>query len=588
MRREARCRLQRGAFLETARFVLPTILFLSILIVPQHVMSADKTLKLLLWQAPSTLNPHLAPGIKDQTASRIVYEPLASFDREGHLVPFLAADIPTLENGGVSADGRSVVWKLKHDIKWSDGQPFTAKDVLFTYNYITNPDVGSASVGSYKTIDKVVAIDDDTVRITFKDLNPAWALPFVGVQGMILPEHVFAPYNNKDAVTAAVNLAPIGTGPYRLKAFQTEDVLVIGEDVVNTVKAIFERNPYYRNADELTFDAVTLQGGGDASVAAKAVLKEGVVDYAWNLQVDDFVLKELETDGVGKATVSWGSYVERIMLNFTDPNRETADGERSSLQYPHPTLSDSNVRAALALAIDRQKIAALYGRTGRATSNILVAPEIFNSPNSEWAFDPDKAKSILESAGWKDSDGDGVRDKNGVPLRFLFQTTVNSVRQQTQEIVKADLEAIGVKVENKMIDSSIFLGSGPDSTNSRRHFYADMEEYAYGNKSPDPGSYMIGWTCGEAAQKANNWSGSNWARYCNKDYDTLYRASAVEVDPAKRRQIFVKMDDLLVSDFAAIPLVHWADVSGISNSLEGFDPTPWDSETWNIAGWHRK
>ena len=115
-----------------------------------------------------------------------------------------------------------------------------------------------------------------------------------------------------------------------------------------------------------------------------------------------------------------------------------------------------------------------------------------------------------------------------------------------------------------------------------------MEEYAYGNKSPDPGSYMIGWTCGEAAQKANNWSGSNWARYCNKDYDTLYRASAVEVDPAKRRQIFVKMDDLLVSDFAAIPLVHWADVSGISNSLEGFDPTPWDSETWNIAGWHRK
>ena len=588
MRREARCRLQRGAFLETARFLLLTILFLSIVIVPRHAMSADKTLKLLLWQAPSTLNPHLAPGIKDQTASRIVYEPLASFDREGHLVPFLAADIPTLENGGVSADGRSVVWKLKHGLKWSDGQPFTAKDVVFTYNYITNPDVGSASVGSYKTIDKVVAVDDDTVRITFKDVNPAWALPFVGVQGMILPEHVFAPYNNKDAVTAAVNLAPIGTGPYRLKAFQTEDVLVIGEDVVNTVKAIFERNPYYRNADELTFDAVTLQGGGDASVAAKAVLKEGVVDYAWNLQVDDVVLKELEKDGVGKATVSWGSYVERIMLNFTDPNRETADGERSSLQYPHPTLSDSNVRAALALAIDRQKIAALYGRTGRATSNILVAPAIFNSPNSEWAFDPDKAKSILESAGWKDSDGDGVRDKNGVPLRFLFQTTVNSVRQQTQEIVKADLETIGVKVENKMIDSSIFLGSGPDSTNSRRHFYADMEEYAYGNKSPDPGSYMIGWTCGEAAQKANNWSGSNWARYCNKDYDTLYRASAVEVDPAKRRQIFVKMDDLLVSDFAAIPLVHWADVSGISNSLEGFDPTPWDSETWNIAGWHRK
>jgi len=588
MRGEARCCLRLGQFLGAARFGLPIVLFLSTVLVPQYANSADKALKLLLWQAPSTLNPHLAPGIKDQTASRIVYEPLASFDREGRLVPFLAAEIPTLENGAVSADGRSVVWKLRHGVKWSDGHPFTAKDVLFTYNYITNPGVGSASIGPYKTINKVVVVDDYTVQITFKDVNPAWALPFVGVQGMILPEHVFAPYNNSDAATAPVNLAPVGTGPYRLKEFQTEDVLVIGEDVVNTVKAVFERNPYYRDAGKLSFDEVTLLGGGDASVAANAVLKEGVVDYAWNLQVDDSVLKTLETDGVGKATVSWGSYVERIMLNFTDPSRETTEGERSSVLHPHPALSDRNVRTALALAIDRKKIAALYGRTGRATSNILVAPAIFNSPNSEWAFDPDKAKEILDEAGWKDSNRDGVRDKNGVPLSFLFQTTVNSVRQQTQEIVKADLQAIGVKLENKMIDSSIFLGSGSDSTNSRRHFYADMEEYAYGNKSPDPGSYMIGWTCSEAAQKSNNWSGSNWARYCNKDYDALYLASTIEVDPAKRRQIFVKMNDLLVLDSAAIPLVHWADVSGISNALEGFDPTPWDSETWNIADWHRK
>ncbi|MBB3320218.1 MULTISPECIES: peptide ABC transporter substrate-binding protein [unclassified Rhizobium] len=587
MRGVARCCLRLGQFLG-ARCVLPIVLFLSTALVPLYANSADKALKLLLWQAPSTLNPHLAPGIKDQTASRIVYEPLASFDREGRLVPFLAAEIPTLENGAVSADGRSVVWKLRHGVKWSDGHPFTAKDVLFTYNYITNPDVGSASIGPYKTINKVVVVDDYTVQITFKDVNPAWALPFVGVQGMILPEHVFAPYNNSDAATAPVNLAPVGTGPYRLKEFQTEDVLVIGEDVVNTVKVIFERNPYFRDAGQLSFDEVTLQGGGDASVAANAVLKEGVVDYAWNLQVDDSVLKTLETDGVGKATVSWGSYVERIMLNFTDPSRETAEGERSSVQNPHPALLDRNVRTALALAIDRQKIAALYGRTGRATSNILVAPAIFNSPNSEWAFDPDRAKAILDEAGWKDTNRDGVRDKNGVPLSFLFQTTVNSVRQQTQEIVKANLQAIGVKLENKMIDSSIFLGSGSDSTNSRRHFYADMEEYAYGNKSPDPGSYMIGWTCSEAAQKSNNWSGSNWARYCNKDYDALYLASTIEVDPAKRRQIFVKMNDLLVLDSAAIPLVHWADVSGISNALEGFDPTPWDSETWNIADWHRK
>src|SRR5215207_25163 len=102
------------------------------------------TLRLLLWQAPTTLNPHLAPGVKDQTASRISYEPLASFSQAGELIPFLAGEIPSLKNGGVAPDGKSVTWKLKQGVKWSDGQPFTAKDVLFTYKYVTNPDVGSS------------------------------------------------------------------------------------------------------------------------------------------------------------------------------------------------------------------------------------------------------------------------------------------------------------------------------------------------------------------------------------------------------------------------------------------------------------
>ncbi|OCP19815.1 MULTISPECIES: peptide ABC transporter substrate-binding protein [unclassified Ensifer] len=546
------------------------------------------TLRLLLWQAPSTLNPHLAPGIKDQTASRIVYEPLASFDSEGNLVPFLAAEIPSLENGQVAADGRSVTWKLRPNVKWSDGVPFTAKDVLFTYAYITNEDVGSSSTGSYRSVEKVVALDDLTVKVTFRTVNPAWSLPFVGVQGMIIPEHVFAAYNNKDAVNAAANLAPIGTGAYRLREFRTEDVLLIGEDVVNTVKIIFEPNPEYRDRASLKFKEVTLQGGGDANTAANAVLSEGVVDYAWNLQVGEAELRRLETKGTGKVALYWGSYVERVMLNFSDPGRETADGERSSTQFPHPILTDKRVRQALAVAVDREKIAELYGRSGRATANLLVAPAPFVSQNTRWEFNRDKARALLDEAGWRDSDGDSVRDKNGVPLSLVFQTSFNSVREATQDIIKADFASIGVKVEKKLIDSSIFLGSTPDSTNSRRHFYSDLEEFAYGNKGPDPGSYMIGWTCAEAAQKVNNWSGSNWARYCNADYDALFQASATEMDPEKRRRLFVAMNDLLISVAAVIPLVEWSYVSGLRNDIAGYDPTPWDSETWNIATWHRK
>src|SRR5690348_10717232 len=234
----------------------------------------------LLWQAPTSLNPHFAEGSKSQFASRIVYEPLASFDKQGQLVPFLAAEIPSLQNGEVAKDGKSVTWKLKHDVKWSDGEPFTAKDVAFTYQYVSNPDVGSVNASVYKPIDHIETPDDFTVKIAFKDVNPAWALPFVGVKGVILPEHVFAQYDNAGAATAPTSFAPVGTGPYKLKEYRNEDVLQIGDDLVNIVKIIFEPNPYYRDVAKLHFKQVTLQGGGDATDAAKAVLDEGIVDFS--------------------------------------------------------------------------------------------------------------------------------------------------------------------------------------------------------------------------------------------------------------------------------------------------------------------
>jgi peptide/nickel transport system substrate-binding protein len=543
---------------------------------------------LLYWQAPQTLNPHLAPGIKDQAASRIAYEPLASYDAEGRMVPFLAAEIPSLDNGGVAADGRSVTWKLRPNLFWADGKPFTAADVVFTYKFATNPEVGASTVSTFRDVASVEAIDERTVKITFKDVNPAWSIPFVGVQGAILPEHVFAPFNGPNAKDADVNMTTVGTGPYQAVEFRTEDVLLIGEDVVNTVRIIYQPNPRYRDLSKLAFKQVELQGGGDASVASAAVLREGLVDFAWNLAIPDAQLKELETAGKGKVVATFGAYVERIMINFTDPNRETDEGERSSTQFPHPVLSALVVRQALAHAIDREKIADLYGRTGRVTDNILVSPPGYASSAKGTEFDPAAAAKLLDAAGWTDSDGDGVRDKEGQPLALTFQTSINPTRQQTLDIVAADLAKIGVQIEKKLIESSIFLGPGTDNTNTRRHFYADLEEYAYGNKSPDPGAYMRGWLCQEAAQMKNGWSGPNWGRYCNPEYEALLKASAAEMDPDARSRLFQRMNELLMQDAAVIPLVHWADVNGISVELEGFSPTPWDSEVWNIAEWHRR
>ena len=206
----------------------------------------------------------------------------------------------------------------------------------------------STSTDSYKAVDNVEALDDFTVKVTFKKVDPAWALPFTGVRGMILPEHVFAQYNNSSAASAPANLAPVGTGPYLATEFRKEDTLLIGEDVVNTVKIFYEPNPLYRDPSKLRFKHLTLQGGGDATVAAKAVLQEGVVDWAWNLQVDDKTLTDMETKGAGKVVAVFGAYTERLLLNFSDPNKETPEGERSSVLFPNPYFNDKRVIETLA------------------------------------------------------------------------------------------------------------------------------------------------------------------------------------------------------------------------------------------------
>ncbi|MDJ0703122.1 MAG: peptide ABC transporter substrate-binding protein [Leptolyngbyaceae cyanobacterium MO_188.B28] len=538
--------------------------------------SNQGALRLLYWQAPTILNPHLSTGFKDAEASRITLEPLASFDKSGNMILFLAAEEPTLENGGVAEDGKSVTWRLKQNVRWSDGTPFTAADVVFTYEFIANPEAGAITTGTYELIESVEAIDDYTVKINFKTVNPSWFLMFMGIEGMILPKHMFEAYNGANAREAPANLKPVGTGPFQVKEFKPGDTVV------------YEPNPNYRSIDSIFFQRIELKGGGDATSAARAVLQTGDADFAYNIQVEAPVLKQLEAAGQGQVVASFGALVERVLFNFTDPNQTTQDGERSSVDFPHPFFTDPQVRQAFNLAIDRDAIATqLYGPTGKATANFLVAPAPYHSSNTRYDFDLEKAAALLDAAGWQDSNDDGVRDKNGVEMKVLFQTSVNSLRQKTQEVIKQSLESIGVDVELKSIDATIYFSSDPASTETVEHFYADLQMFTTGNSNPDPGSYMKNYTCDEITQKANNWSKENYSRYCNPDYDDLWRQSTIELDPQKRRQLFIQMNDLLVKDAIVLPLVHRADADAVSNQLVGVDPTPWDLHTWNIATWKR-
>src|SRR5579862_2618004 len=144
-------------------------------------------LKLLYWQAVTLLNPHFAVGTKDQEGSRVFYEPLAGWDSEGNLIPMLAAEVPSTSNDGLKEDGLSVVWKLKQGVKWHDGQPFTADDCIFNWQYAGDPATATYDVATYKDI-KVEKIDDHTIKVIFKKPTPFWADPFVGVRGMMIPK----------------------------------------------------------------------------------------------------------------------------------------------------------------------------------------------------------------------------------------------------------------------------------------------------------------------------------------------------------------------------------------------------------------
>ena len=531
----------------------------------------SQSLKLLYWQAPTTLNPHLSPGSKDREAASLVLEPLAAYNEAEELEPILADEIPTVDNGGISEDSKTVTWKLKEGVLWSDGEAFTADDVVFTYQFITNPEVGATSGEFYGEVDTVEAVDDLTVKVTFKQPTPAPMNPFVGGSGMILPEHIFKDSLGAQARSAEGNTSPVGTNAFQVKEFKPGDTIV------------YEPNPNFR-AEQSAFGTVELKGGGDAVAAARAVLQTGEADFAWNVQAEPAVLSGLAAAGKGEMAYVFKPLMERIYINFSDPNKEV-NGERSQKDTPHPFLSEKPVREAISLSIDRQTIATqLYGEAGQVATNFLVAPDKYASSNTDYEFDLAKAAKLLDDAGWKDTNGDGVRDKDGVEMSLLFTSSVNPVRQKTQEIIKQNLEEIGMSVELKSVEAGVYFGD-PTNPDSVHQFNADLQLFAFDSETPEPDSYMALYACDQISQKENQWSKENSSRYCNLEYDALLEKLATETDVEKRIELFVEMNDLLVEDVALIPLVRRSDAYALTNSLTNTKFSPWMASTWRLSGW---
>ena len=539
---------------------------------------SDGDVKIIFWQAPSILNPYLSGGTKDIEASSLIVEPLARFNEKGALVPYLVDEIPTVENGGVAADLTSITWKLKEGLKWSDGTPVTSADAKFTADYCMAPDGGCAQSAKFDGVESIETPDERTIIVNFSGPKPVPYAAFVGAQSPLLQAAQF-----KDCLGAkaqectSANFGPIGTGPFVVTDFKPNDVI--------TMKA----NDNYRDPAKPAFATLTFKGGGDAASAGRAVLETGEYDYAWNLQLAPDVIAKMAEGGKGTPISGFGTLVERIEMNMTDPSPDLAEGERSTAKHPHPILSDFKVRKALSMAIDRKLLVEIgYGQAGRPTCNLVPAPELFASPNTEcFDQDVDGAKALLDEAGWTVG-GDGIREKDGKKLKLLFQSSTNAVRQDFQALIKQWWSDIGVETELKNIDGSVFFGGDPASPDTFQKFYADVEMYANNFDGTDPEQYLGQYTCEKAPRPETQWQGENINRFCDPAYDELVAELGKTGEISKRAEIAKKLNEMITKEsMTIVPLVDRGRVSAHSNSLGGVVLNTWDSEIWNAADWYR-
>jgi peptide/nickel transport system substrate-binding protein len=482
-------------------------------------------------------------------------------------------------------------------VTWSDGTPFTAADLVFTLDWILDKGIevvpndqgtpepvttnGAVGQAIYQSISTYEAADDHTVTITFSQPNPTWSDGYTGAgASVVLPKHVLEAGGQE--VIDAFKSNPIGTGPFKVQEFTVND------------QVIYTVNENYRETNKPYFSEVVIKGGGDAVSAARAVIQTGDYDFGWNIAIEPELATSLESDSSpGVLVVAPDLSIERININFSDPDTEV-DGQRSEMNTPHPILSDLAVRQAMSLGIDRQKIAdTLFfgGEQEPPVVNILSGIPSMESPNTEVRFDPDAARALLDEAGWV-QDGD-VRKKGDLELSLDYMTTNSQLRQKIQAIVKSNLEDIGFKIELKQVTSEVFFDSGAGNDQNNTHFYNDLNMFTSSIGAPPPVAYMLRWYAGpngdNIAQASNAWTGRNFQRYNNPDYDALYEASQTESNPDRQNELFISMNDILYNDAAVLPLVRIGSKIAVSRtlSLDNIAPSPYEFDYWNIANWRR-
>jgi peptide/nickel transport system substrate-binding protein len=512
----------------------------------------SKVATLIFTQEPDTMNP-LYTNMYFSTILHPLWNVWAwQFDDKNESYPVLVKEMPTTDNGGISADGKVLTLHLRDDILWSDGEKVTSDDFKFTYEMTMDPKNAVATTYPYDSIASIDTPDPTTVVVNFNEPFAPWLLLFHG----ILPKHVLKPMYDKDGSldNAEWNKNPtVGIGPYVFKEWQSGSFLR------------FVRNDKYFGTKGVLDEIFVRIVPDDASQVA--ALKAGDGDIGIFIAYPD--IPALEQAGATIVSVASG-YSEGWFFSFNEKS--------------NPAIKDVKVRQALVYATDRFKISKdlLLGKTQPGASLWDKSPYVDPSLQP-YPYDPEKAKALLDEAGWKDTNGDGTRDKDGTELVLRYGTTTKEVRQNTQAIVQQMLAQVGVKVELLNYDSDIFFASyadkGPSYTGE-----LDLMEWSDAPLFPDPDiSY---WRCDQIPSDEQP-QGTNAEFLCDQELDSLFKQQATQVDLNQRIDTFHKISKLMYDK------VYWAsiwldpDIWAVSKrmvnvKLSGITPF------YNIAEWDLK
>ncbi len=516
------------------------------------------TLRIGLWQEPTILNPYLGTQTVTTVVSQNILEGLLQPMPDGTYAPDLAAEVPSPQNGGVSADGLTVTWKLKPGITWSDGKPFTAKDVIFTHQVIINQANPVANRTGYTDIESITAPSDTTVVVKYKTLYAAFKDHFDN----ILPEHVFGGDPNIDKKD--YNRAPIGTGPFVFKSWASGDNITL------------ERNPNFRDKDKPYLDGMILKITPSREAAIQA-FKVGEIDVLWNLIEVNIPEFQAMPDAVLEAQPS--DSVERLILNSSCPSGP----QQGDPSCPHPVLGDQRVREAIELAIDKKALVEklLFGRTTVATS---VIPLGWYAPTLQpTEYNPNKAKQLLDEAGWKPG-SDGIRTKDGVRAHLEYSTTTGDrLREQTQQVIQEQLASVGIELEIKNSPSAVLLGGWADNApRARGNFDIGMWTT---NAGLDPQAHLANYFHSNQVPSEQTRGGRNYHRLLDPEIDAALQEAGSTVDEAKRKAAYQRVAERVNALKAHIVLYNRLEIDALKKTIKGYTRNTWDDLAWDTENW---